>query len=99
MVCFLLSPFLAFTKPMNESTARKRKAGSVTPDHDIVEQTKYVRTFCFLPARYTPLPALPLTANRPATEFFWNLQILSNNYPICHLIYLVPGAHTIFPGL
>jgi hypothetical protein len=84
---------------MPESTTRKRKAGSRTPDHDIVEHTKYVRTFCFLSARHTPLHVLPLTAYRPATEFFQNLQILSINYPIFHLVCFVPGAYTIFSGL
>lgn len=89
----------AFTKPMPESTTRKRKAGSRTADYDIVEHTKHVRTFCFLSARQTPLHVLPFTACRPATEFFQNIQTRSINYFICCLICFVPGAHTIFPGL
>lgn len=84
---------------MHESTARKRKASSRTRDYDVVEHTKYVRTFCFLSARHTASHSQPLTADRPATEFFQILQILSINYPICHLIFFVPGTHTIFPGL
>jgi hypothetical protein len=82
---------------MRESTARKRKADSRTPEYDIVEHTKHVRTFCFLSARHTHLHALPMTT--AATEFFQNLQIVSTIYPICHLICFVPGAHIIFLGL
>jgi hypothetical protein len=84
---------------MHESTARKRKASSRTPDYDIVEHTKYVCTLSFLPARHTPLHALPLTADKPTTKLFQNLQTLSVDYPICHLTCFVPGAHTIFSGL
>ena len=40
------SSSFAFTKPMHESTTRKRKASSRTHEYDIVEHTRYVRTFC-----------------------------------------------------
>ncbi len=84
---------------MHESTARKRKADFRTPEYDIVEHTKHVRTFCFFSARRIPLHALPTTTDTPATEFFQNLQIVSIIYPICHLICFVPGAHTNFLNL
>ena len=32
---------------MQQSTARRRKSGSRTPDHDIVDDSKHVRTFSF----------------------------------------------------
>ena len=58
MISFLsVFPF-ASTELMHESMARKRKAGFRTPDYDIVEHIKYVRTFCFFSARHTSLHTL-----------------------------------------
>ena len=68
---------------MQQSTARRRKSGSRTPDHIIVDDSKHVRTFSF------PLQWIdPYTCSAISSTQTGNKPLSESPSPLYYLSYL-----------